>query len=522
MGACTIWGIARGHSSLGAGETPPEADRLGRIVQLARFGSDVVGFDSRQSVIKATLVFAGCVFKAALILAGLALTAAPAHAQLIDVPATWGGDLWSRPRLTGDWGGLRDDLGKKGIVLDVDLLLTPMAVVSGGRSTDSDLWGNVDYTLKVDTGKAGLWPGGLLTVQADTGFGANVQRDSGAIVPIDTPAVVPAPNDHTTALMTATFTQFLSTRFGVIIGKFYTLTSSPQEFYGDYNTQFLNAAFNFPMTLEQVPICAYGGGAVALPTKDITLSLIALDPNGTCTSNGLSNAFNNGVIIPGSALITITPFGLVGHQSFGFSWSNKERYSLEQGPSNLLGFLLQGQFPRLGGNPGATLAPILAQSFPGLVIPVEPPNQKSSSWSVNYGFDQYFWQPSGDAKHGIGVFFSAGVSDGNPNPIKFAVIAGIGGKGVPGRADDSYGVGFARTQFSGALVPFLRERLDLGLDYEDALETYYNLAITGWLSATADLQVVDPGLKRQPSDSGAGLTNVSTATIVGIRLRARF
>ena len=56
----------------------------------------------------------------------LVLTAAtPAGAQPVGVPDTWGGDFWSRPRLTGSWGGFRDELGKKGVVFDVDLTLTP-------------------------------------------------------------------------------------------------------------------------------------------------------------------------------------------------------------------------------------------------------------------------------------------------------------------------------------------------------------------------------------------------------------
>jgi hypothetical protein len=61
--------------------------------------------------------------------------AGPASAQPVDIPATWGGDLGSRPRLTGNWGGLRDALGKKGVVFDVDLLLTPQWVTTGGRDT---------------------------------------------------------------------------------------------------------------------------------------------------------------------------------------------------------------------------------------------------------------------------------------------------------------------------------------------------------------------------------------------------
>jgi porin len=72
---------------------------------------------------------AGSARDAAALVLGLCLLlpALPALAQPYDVPPTWGGDFWSRPRLTGDWLGVRDDLGKKGVVLDVDLLLTPQS-----------------------------------------------------------------------------------------------------------------------------------------------------------------------------------------------------------------------------------------------------------------------------------------------------------------------------------------------------------------------------------------------------------
>ena len=470
-----------------------------------------MGVNSRSKTCKAL----------ALVALALMVASAPANGQPFDVPATWGGDIWSRPRLTGDWGGLRDQLGKKGVELDVDVLSTPMDVLSGGRNTGGNVWTNLDYTLNIDTGKLGLWPGGFLKLSADTGFGGNVHRNSGAIVPVYTAALLPAPNDHTTALTNATFMQFLSEKFGLVLGKFNLFDAGEQEFYGNYRTQFLNAAFTFPMTLEQLPLSAFGGGVIALPTQGINLSVLALDPNGTPTSNDVGNAFDSGVMLVGSGQVTIKPFELVGHQNFGFSWSNKDRFSLDQDPSNLAVLLLQTQFPRLA-DPGPILEEILARFFPGLLVPAVPANRKSSTWSVNYGFDQYLWQPEGDDKHGIGVFFSFGASDGNPNPIKYAFLAGIGGKGVPGRTDDSYGLGFSRTQFSSAFVPFLRQQLNLGLRHEDAMEMYYNLAITGWLNATADLQIINPALKRTLSSSGLALTNVGTTTVAGIRFRVRF
>jgi hypothetical protein len=66
---------------------------------------------------------------------GLAVLVAPdaAKAQPYVVPPTWGGDLLSRPRLTGDWGGLRDEPGKKGVVLDVDRHCRDNSAVAADR-----------------------------------------------------------------------------------------------------------------------------------------------------------------------------------------------------------------------------------------------------------------------------------------------------------------------------------------------------------------------------------------------------
>jgi porin len=444
-----------------------------------------------------------------------------ANAQPVEVPATWGGDLLSRPRLTGDWGGLRDELGKKGIVLDVDLLLTPQAVLGGGRNTGGDFWGNMDYTLNVDTQKLGLWPGGFFKVSADTGFGSNAFQDAGTIVPVNTAALIPAPDDRTSALMNATFTQFLSPQFGVTVGKLNLLDAGETEFYGNYRTQFMNTAFNFPMTIALLPLSTFGGGAVFLPRQDVVLSGLVLGPNGEPISNDVGQAFH-GVLILGNGKLTVKPFGLVGHQSLGFTWNNENRFSLDQNPSNIAQVLLNEQFPLLA-NPGPVLTQILASRFPNLLVPTQPANRTNSSWTISYTFDQYFWQPDGDPKHGVGVFFAFGASDGNPVPIQYAYLAGIGGKGVvPGRPDDSFGIGLARTQFSSALLPFMRQQFSLGLQREDAIEMYYNMAITPWMNLTSDLQIVSSGLNQAISPTTGKLTGIDTTVVAGARLRVRF
>src|SRR5262247_1775081 len=176
-----------------------------------------------------------CAWAIVLGLVGLVM-AGPTSAQPVDIPATWGGDFWSRPRLTGSWGGLRDELGKKGVVVDIDLLQIPQGVASGGRDEVLRYWGLAEYTLNVDTQKLGLWPGGFLRVQGMSGFGQNVNNASGAIEAPNFVSLLPEPDNRTTGLMNLTFMQFLSKHFGVILGKMYTLGADDNAFAHDFHS----------------------------------------------------------------------------------------------------------------------------------------------------------------------------------------------------------------------------------------------------------------------------------------------
>ena len=92
---------------------------------------------------------------------------------------------------------------------------------------------------------------------------------------------------------------------------------------------------------------------------------------------------------------------------------------------------------------------------------------------------------------------------------------------MPGRPSDTFGVGWSRIDFSNNLVPFLRDALNLGLDHEDAVELYYNVAVTKWLGLTVDLQIVNQGLKKTLTSSGQ-LKDVDTAVVGGLRAFVRF
>lgn len=439
----------------------------------------------------------------------------------VNVPPTWGGDFSSRPRLSGNWGGVRDKLGKKGVVLDADMFLSPEGVVTGGKDTTAKFWGNVDYTLNLDMEKMGLWRGGFFKFEGVSSFGNTLYNDVGAIIPTNLSEIYPGVLKANTGLMGATFTQFLSPKFGVFMGKNNLFDFTKTEFYGDYRTQFMNTALNFSMAYAMVPLSAYGGGILFLPTKDITLAAMALDASGTPTNNNISDAFNTGTTVLSAAKVTIRPFGLVGHQGVTGVWSDKSRLALDQDPSNIANMLLKERYPRLG-DPGPVLERILARFFPELLVPVQPAKRRNNTWAVTYGFDQYLWQPDGDPHRGIGLFFNFGATDGNPNPIKYTYLMGIGGKGVvPGRLHDSFGIGWARSQFSDQFVPLLRERLNLGLGFEDAVEMYYTASITPWLSVSPNLQVINSGLNKALNKS-QNLQTLDTTVEASLRMNIQF
>ena len=124
---------------------------------------------------------------------------------------------------------------------------------------------------------------------------------------------------------------------------------------------------------------------------------------------------------------------------------------------------------------------------------------------------------------GIGVFFRFGVSDGRANPIKYAYNVGIGAKGLwLWRPCDTFGIGWAHTELSDHFVPLLRQRLQLGLGNEDAIELYYNAALTRWLGATLDLQIIEQALAKTLDGSGSQVRDLSTAVVLGLRVYARF
>ena len=166
----------------------------------------------------------------------------------------------------------------------------------------------------------------------------------------------------------------------------------------------------------------------------------------------------------------------------------------------------------------------------GSIIETRGLSGKKGSWNIYYNFDQYLYEPKKGVDQGVGLFGRLGVSDGDPNFMKFFGSFGVGGKGVfDSRPGDQFGLGYYFINIkSPTLQGPLQTRTFLRDEY--GFEAYYNFAITPWLQLTPDIQVVR-GAQKDKVTIGqgafgvpfiAGKKSINTATILGLRLNMVF
>ena len=184
-------------------------------------------------------------------------------ATLFPVPA-YGGDLFTREALLGDLGGARSALADDaGLQFSADVNQFYLGIWDGGRSGRSEYNGSADYRVKLDTGKAGLWPGGFLEVHGETYWGNSINGFTGAVLPVNLDPVLGLPGGPGTYLSHVVYTQFLAENFAVFLGKLDTTTGDSNRFaHGVGDRRFMNLGFSFnPVTLRPFPTPPSGQGS---------------------------------------------------------------------------------------------------------------------------------------------------------------------------------------------------------------------------------------------------------------------
>jgi len=419
----------------------------------------------------------------------------------------YSGDFWSRSTLTGDWGGLRSEVAAKGVTLDMTITQVGQGVVGGGKNGAWEYGGRGDLILNLDSGKLGLWSGGFFNFEMEGNWASSVNPKTGALMAVNSSQQYPLPPGDIFGVPAWNFTQYLSPYFGLTIGKFATITADSGDMndfaHGKGDSNFMNLALNFnPVTALTTPYSTLGTGILVVPTKDANetvVSFYVMSANGNPTTSGFENLNGNAVMVAGEGRVRTDFFGLTGHQLFGTIFSNKKFTSLDQ------------RFDRDTIENGALRA-------------------KKGSWNIYYNFDQYLYEPKKGVDRGVGIFMRLGVSDGNPNFVKFFASFGVGGKGIlESRPNDKFGLGY---YFINVHNPTIQGQLQTTklLRDEYGFEAFYNFAITPWLLLTPDIQIVRGAQKDKVTIGqgplgllpGLNIKSIGTGTILGLRLQLVF
>src|SRR3984893_17621997 len=403
------------------------------------------------------------------------------NGPVFGMPGTDTGDFRDRTQLSGDWGGLRTDLARHGLFFDLYSTSAYQDVASGGLKTGNTSIQNTQLSINVDTGRAGLWPGGIFHVTLDSRYGSSSPQNTftaGSSVPQYTGLAFPGPFFVHDVLPTEFFIlQSLTPKFAVILGKANVLTHADQTLFGNnYKYDFANLNFNKnPMALNFYNTTSLAAIGVWTPSQRVTVSAGVYDPNSEA-NNFATKAFDR-VNVYGITIFSYKIRGLPGQSWAQYNWTNKPKIDL----TSPFGQLSPSEVPQgvgvLLGTPSSQALPI---------------NYKRTSWVTIGNFAQYLFvkdRPaavaeklgSGQPLRGIGLLGRIGYAPEETNPITRDASIALFANGLSDyRPNDSLGLGIYHngisqplkndiTRLTGSTAP---------VKNENGLEVFYDFAIT--------------------------------------------
>jgi porin len=402
------------------------------------------------------------------------------NGPVFGIPGTVTGNFLSRTQLTGNWGGSRTDLAERGWFFDAYATSAYQNVMSGGLKTGSAFVQNIQLSVNLDTGRAGLWKGGLLhlTVQSRYGSSPDNTFTAGSALPQYTGLVLPAPLlSSDTYPSEYVLVQALSEKFSIVLGKLSDIFLPDQTLFANsYKYDFAN--FNFlknPMTpnfFNPTAIAALGSWS---PTKSVAVRAGVLDPDSQ-PDNFAHHAFD-GLNFYSTAILSYEIRGLPGQAVPSYNWTNKPKINLES--------------PFAAVTPGESAQAVGAllglSSTDGLQT-----NFKQNSWFAIANVSQYFLVKddsatvaeklqSGQLLRGIGVFGRVGFAPEASNRISRDASVALFAHGIfDSRKYDGIGGGFYYDGISGDFKNTIAQ-LTAGTaaaKNEKGTEVFYDFAIT--------------------------------------------
>lgn len=353
--------------------------------------------------------------------------------------------------LTGDWFGLRPKLADEGATFNIYGTQFYQGVADGGRSQEGEYGGKFDYLAHISAARLGN-PGLFLDLHGESRLGTSVNQIDGLIAPSNIAMNFPTEEGNVSALTGFKVTQALGEDFAVFAGKLNTLDEYPLHFNKSLGLDrpgiggFMNTSLVFnPIVARTVPYSAAAVGAAFLKEGESLFSLTIMDPRERATI-GLEDLYADGVVIMPDLTLHGEFLGRPSTINLGGTYSTAVYTSVD--PASYL---------------------VLPS---GIVA-----GQKRGSWSLYANVYHALWvDPRSEDRH-WGIFGQFGLSDGDPNPVRFVANGGIAGRSMlPNRTRDTFGVAFfylgLSDNFKALAAPVLPQQDEIGG------ELFYNFSIT--------------------------------------------
>lgn len=389
--------------------------------------------------------------------------------------------LFSQSNLTGDWGGARTELNKKGITILPRVSTFYEGMTAGTGNKNFEFGGKADVQIIFNGEKLGLWKGLKLVTHTEYNFGNSINGRGGTLLPKNTALLLPGSKDADRFDVSSLFiAQNIGTNKTLMVGKINMVDiAAGTRFSGGAGIDnFQHIAFAAPPS-GLVPPTIFGS-LLSIKTKDLNYTFGVFDPSSAVNKSGLENPFNKGINFFSSIE---KPVKIAGKQG---SHALKVVYSTQNGTS-------------LSG-----LADIIIPS--DIANPIVT---KKNRYYAGYSFNQYLFQPTADVEKGWGIFGQIGISDGDPTPLDWSMLIGLGGNSpIKNRINDTWGIGYFHSSISSGLKESAALVASTSFNDESGLEVFYMAQLCPWFKLGFDTQIINPVFEKNKTATAFGLRSI--------------
>ena len=441
----------------------------------------------------------------AICLAGAGFAQSPDAAQADAAP------ILERDQVTGDWLGTRPVLADRGVEIFGNYAVEVWGNTSGGLKTGAVYTGLLNFGATVDLEKATGWKGASMSTTWSWLSGRDASQDLvGNFLTVSNIA-----GFNTLRMFTLWFQQNLADdKISIRLGQ---LAADSEFLVSDYAGLFINATFGWPpLTAQNLP---NGGAGFPMGTPG---ARIAWNPADWFTFQAA--AFQGDVFAQ-----DVNRHGFLWRldAQTGYTFFNEAqvRWNRRDEETGLPGQLKTGVWFQTGasadaltestnsGNAGfyAILDQMLYRA------PVGPADSGKDAKAAGDGKEsKTFKSPvaCGKSDRGLGWFGRVGFAPADRNFINLYFDTGLSYKGlIPGRGDDTLGIGFGYAQLSNGARDSLREEGSAPTGAEMVIEFTYQARLCPSLVVQPDVQyIINPG----------GTTDLNNAFVIGARAAVTF